>query len=1263
MSQGSTYPYCNITTDLQLAFKDIEDFAGWDTLTGFTPISEIVETMMSWLSGYQYRKSHVINPAAGAGTNYQIPIKVFRNYPEKTPWTKYANNPILSPEGDEDKTTWGYVVKSGATYHMYYSYNNISDKLQIGHATSVDGKAWTKDTINNPVLSTTEGCWCPFVWIEDGIWYMVLTVGQSGAVGGYVAISTSNDGITWSAPTKIIEATPGTWDYSGTESGGVIKVGSTYYVFYNTLWVTGTEERQSGIAITNDAPSTWTTASFTKDVNNPIFKGGRFCGSPFKRGSYYYFIVPHYKYGTDYAQIELYRDTSPTFYEGEREYLGPVISFGGLTEWDGRDLDVPSVLCDNINRDTYEDSGGELWCYYSGCVNLVQTTNTMTWYMGMTINADIDAALSPGSDSIDQVGLAGKCKGDFGDIRFTADDGISQLSYWIEENEAWNYAKCWVKIPGDLSTVSKTIYIYYGKEDAVSISNGNNTFDLFEDFNSESLDLEKWVRKGSDSETIIDGKLSLPLAGAAAEISAWFAICHGNGIWVAVAGSGTNRAMVSTDGISWVTYPIPSKYWQGICYAPALGLFVAVGDAGAIATSPDGQTWTLQTPANTNSLKSVCWSPTLGLLVAVGNSGTGNRVQTSVNGVDWIERASAADNEWMSVCWSPELNLFVAVASGGTTQKVMYSANGIDWTGTSNSNYAWQSVCWSPELSLFVAVVSNGGSSYTVATSSDGINWPMRGVTGSLATWKSVCWSADLELFIAVANGGSTYNMVMTSPDGIDWTLISVPMQKWQSVFAITGQVIAVSSDGDMNQILRSADGETWVIGKTPPLRVLIDSIYSDTFENKSICFHRIGYGGYSNYPMAIVRYSDRIDNKIYIHGDQNNKLRCRTKKDNMEIYSDRLYVRNYISGYHNFEIKKIATKVKFNQDEVQIYEITTNIPTVPMVVSMEQSPYGGTQEIDWVFVRKCIDSEPAHGIWGAEEEESSVPQTPEFMSTYFKSNTGYYGAVFEDGVALTAKTSISTVEATASTFWYDSDNDILYIHCSDGLDPDTHTITAGTEDWNDLKTLCRNDAMEEVESYLDIKYPRPLPFAKNSYNSVKYDSDLVRATAFVTVRKIIEHRDPNNQLIELFWKRVYSSEEPYGLLWEYREGKRTFSFEYTKDEFNGNVEIIMLDSTSTGKIHIAGKGIATDHWIYRVKIDTPGAVETATYKISDDDGRTWFSTLLQTYEQYSPLAAGLWIRFEGTFVLNDEWKIEIAGGPDKIANSKITSIRMEYEL
>jgi len=35
-----------------------------------TPIA-----VLPWLTGWKYRKSHIIEPASGAGTNYQIKIK------------------------------------------------------------------------------------------------------------------------------------------------------------------------------------------------------------------------------------------------------------------------------------------------------------------------------------------------------------------------------------------------------------------------------------------------------------------------------------------------------------------------------------------------------------------------------------------------------------------------------------------------------------------------------------------------------------------------------------------------------------------------------------------------------------------------------------------------------------------------------------------------------------------------------------------------------------------------------------------------------------------------------------------------------------------------------------------------------------------------------------------------------------------------------------------------------------------------------------
>ena len=39
-----------------------------------------------WLSGWQYRKSHVINSASGAGTNYQVKVKVYY----KDVWKRYG---------------------------------------------------------------------------------------------------------------------------------------------------------------------------------------------------------------------------------------------------------------------------------------------------------------------------------------------------------------------------------------------------------------------------------------------------------------------------------------------------------------------------------------------------------------------------------------------------------------------------------------------------------------------------------------------------------------------------------------------------------------------------------------------------------------------------------------------------------------------------------------------------------------------------------------------------------------------------------------------------------------------------------------------------------------------------------------------------------------------------------------------------------------------------------------------------------------------
>jgi len=75
--------------------------------------------------------------------------------------------------------------------------------------------------------------------------------------------------------------------------------------------------------------------------------------------------------------------------------------------------------------------------------------------------------------------------------------------------------------------------------------------------------------------------------------------------------------------------------WTSVTYGN--GLFVAVADSGTgnrVMTSPDGITWTARTSAADNSWRGVTYGGPAGgeLFVAVASSGIGNRVMTSTTG-------------------------------------------------------------------------------------------------------------------------------------------------------------------------------------------------------------------------------------------------------------------------------------------------------------------------------------------------------------------------------------------------------------------------------------------------------------------------------------------------------------------------------------------------------------------------------------------------------------------------------------------------------
>jgi len=82
-----------------------------------------------------------------------------------------------------------------------------------------------------------------------------------------------------------------------------------------------------------------------------------------------------------------------------------------------------------------------------------------------------------------------------GDLRFTSSDGSTLLDFWVESVSGTSpnrVAYVWVKVSADLGT-NQDIYCYYGNSAATNVSNGDNTFLLFDDFDDGVISSTKWA--------------------------------------------------------------------------------------------------------------------------------------------------------------------------------------------------------------------------------------------------------------------------------------------------------------------------------------------------------------------------------------------------------------------------------------------------------------------------------------------------------------------------------------------------------------------------------------------------------------------------------------------------------------------------------------------------------------------------------------------------------------------------------------------------
>lgn len=104
----------------------------------------------------------------------------------------------------------------------------------------------------------------------------------------------------------------------------------------------------------------------------------------------------------------------------------------------------------------------------------------------------------------ENVDCGGKCLSSFNDLRFTNSNGATLLDYWIESITGTTpnqLATVWIEFDS-IGTSDTQFYMYYGNATASAVSSGANTFILFDDFNDNSLDTNKWeVIVGTWQET------------------------------------------------------------------------------------------------------------------------------------------------------------------------------------------------------------------------------------------------------------------------------------------------------------------------------------------------------------------------------------------------------------------------------------------------------------------------------------------------------------------------------------------------------------------------------------------------------------------------------------------------------------------------------------------------------------------------------------------------------------------------------------------
>ncbi|MBW1895287.1 MAG: hypothetical protein JRI91_16590 [Deltaproteobacteria bacterium] len=208
-------------------------------------------------------------------------VSIFSTSSAQIPWTKDANNPVMSGSGQE---TWDKHLTppcvlynpDSEEYEMWFGATLTgSHPFRVGFAISYDGISWSK--YPHPVLEPDAGAWdestvySARVIRENGQYKMWYAGWSPSEKAGGIGYATSPDGINWTKNklNPVFPAGSSAWEAGALDWFCVLPVQGGGYKMWYTAYNAALTKSGIGYATSVDG-MVWQTDT----LNNPVFTSG-----------------------------------------------------------------------------------------------------------------------------------------------------------------------------------------------------------------------------------------------------------------------------------------------------------------------------------------------------------------------------------------------------------------------------------------------------------------------------------------------------------------------------------------------------------------------------------------------------------------------------------------------------------------------------------------------------------------------------------------------------------------------------------------------------------------------------------------------------------------------------------------------------------------------------------------------------------------------------------------------------------------------------